>query len=678
MDAKNRIAELTAQINYHNNLYYQTHQSEITDFQFDMLLKELEDLEKKNPHLALPDSPTQRVGGTITKEFATVKHRYPMLSLGNTYNEEELNEFDERVRKVIENEFEYVCELKFDGVAISLVYENGLLVRAITRGDGEQGDDVTANVKTIRSIPLRVLGENFPPVFEVRGEIILPRAQFDFLNHQIVLENEIREKEGKKPLTFLANPRNAASGTLKMQDSAAMAKRKLDAYMYEFYADENNFENHTQAQTLLKNWGFPISTYTKKCQNIADVMDFIHEIGKERDNLPFDIDGVVIKINDYEQRNTLGMTAKSPRWAISYKYKAEIAQTVLQSIDYQVGRTGKVTPVANLKPVLLAGTTVKRATLHNADEIERLDLHEGDTVFLEKGGEIIPKITAIATEKRKTKALKVHFIENCPECNSLLVRKEAEVDFYCPNENACPPQLKGKIQHFVHRKAMNIESIGEKTIEMFFEKNLIRNIADLYDLTEEKLADLPNFKEKSIKNILDGLAESKKRPFRFVLFALGIRFVGETVAEKLVEHFGSLEKMKAASLEELMAVHEIGERIAQSVRAFFDDAIQQEMLARLQQAGLQFAQIEGEKPTQLSQHLAGKTFVITGTFDKISRDDIKDLIQRNGGKVVSSVSTKLNFLIVGKEAGDSKLSKAQELKINMIGFEDLEKMMGEY
>jgi DNA ligase (NAD+) len=675
MDAKEKIKELADQIHYHNHLYYHEHRSEISDYQFDMLLKELEALEAKYPEYVLPDSPTKRVGGSFTKEFQTVRHRYPMLSLGNTYNEAELREFDERIAKVIENDYAYVCELKFDGVAVSLIYENGILTRAATRGDGEQGDDITENAKTIRSIPLRLFGEDYPEIFEVRGEVILTKENFRLLNHSVVLENEIREKEGKKPLNFYANPRNAASGSLKLQYSADVAKRKLSAFVYEFNAENSPVLNHLQAQDLMRKWGFAVSEYTKKCQNMDEVLQFIRDIEKIRGSLPFEIDGIVIKINDFSQRVTLGTTAKSPRWAISFKYKAESAETVLLSVDYQVGRTGKITPVANLKPVLLAGTTVKRASLHNADEILRLDLHEGDTVLTEKGGEIIPKITAVVPEKRQKNARKISFITSCPECGSSLVRNPEEVDYYCPNEYACPPQLKGKTEHFVHRKAMNIDSIGEKTVDLLFERGLIRNVADLYDLTEEKLANLPGFKEKSVKNILDGIERSKTRPFKSVLFALGIRFVGETVAEKLAEHFKSIDNLKAASEEELTGVFEIGERIAKSVIAFFAEPKNQEILERLRKAGLQFEQKENEQTAKVSVRLEGKTFLVTGTFEGKSRDEMKELIIKNGGKVLSGVSSKLNYLVVGSEAGDSKLAKAKELNIPMIDLNELENML---
>ncbi len=677
MNVKEKIKDLSDKLHYHNHLYYQEHRNEISDFEFDAMLKELEALEKEYPQFALPDSPVNRVGGAFTKEFQTVKHHYPMLSLANTYSEDELREFDERVSKVLECEYSYICELKFDGVAISVLYENGLLTRAVTRGDGEQGDEVTGNVKTIYGFPLRITKKGFPEKFEVRGEIILTRKDFDWLNHGILEENKIREQKGLKPLNFYANPRNAASGSLKLQYSADVAKRKLSAFAYEYFAENNAVINHFEAQKALKSWGFAVSEHTQHCKNMAEVWNFIEKIGKERHLLPFDIDGVVIKVNDFAQRNTLGMTAKSPKWAIAYKYKAESAQTVLQSVDFQVGRTGKVTPVANLKPVALAGTTVKRATLHNADEIERLDLRENDTVFVEKGGEIIPKITGIALDKRRPDAAKITFPENCPECITPLKRKEGEVDFYCLNEYACPPQMKGKLEHFVHRKAMNIDSIGEKTVDLLYENNLVTTYADLYHLTAEKLSNLPGFKEKSVQNILAGIRQSTERPFKSVLFALGIRFVGETVAEKLAEHFGSMEKLAQASEEELTSVHEIGERIAKSVREFFSDSFNTEIIARLKKAGLQFEQSENDKIVATSVRLQGKTFLVTGTFPNKSRDEMKDLIVKNGGKALSGVSAKLNFLVVGSEAGESKLLKAQELNIPVIGLEELEKMINE-
>ena len=672
-EAQKQIEDLCKLIDYHNHLYYQENKSEITDYEFDMLLEKLVRLEKQFPSLQKPDSPTLRVGGGITKEFATVKHQYPMLSLGNTYNEQELREFDERVRKGLENQpYEYVCELKFDGVAMSLWYENHLLRLGVTRGDGEQGDDVSTNVKTIRSVPLNTQNTTLPATFEVRGEVVLPRPVFDRLNQEISAENIQRTQEGKKPLPQLANPRNAASGTIKMQDSAVVAKRNLHFYAYDFLMPNSPFQTHDQALLALKAAGFDASPKFKKCTDIDEVLLFIKHWDTHRHQLNVDTDGVVIKINDYQQRQTLGFTAKSPRWAIAYKYKAETASTILESISYQVGRTGAVTPVANLKPVKLAGTTVKRASLHNANEIERLQLCLNDTVFVEKGGEIIPKITGVDANKRGSEPIK--FIENCPECNTPLVRKEGEAQHYCPNEKGCPPQIKGKLEHFIQRKAMNIDSLGEKTIELLYEKHLVRTPADLYKLQLTDITQLEGFKETSAKNILNGIEASKAKPFRSVLFALGIRFVGETVAEKLAEFFQDMDKLSQATKDELLKVPEIGERIAESVVAYFKETDNQTEIAKLKAFGLQM-QDDTEPVTQLSDTLAGNSFVITGTFANHKRDDLENLVEQHGGKILSGVSAKLNFLVVGESAGGSKLEKAEKLGVKLISLEQLLEMI---
>jgi len=664
--AQRDIAELSKKINYYNEKYYQENISEISDYEFDMLLEKLIDLEKQFPQFALPDSPTQRVGGGITKEFQTVVHKRPMLSLSNTYNEQELRDFDERIRKTLGSEpYEYICELKFDGVAMSLHYENYLLATAVTRGDGEQGDDVTTNIKTIRTVPLKVNSQVLPTNFEIRGEVVMPYESFDRINDEIAKENEQRTKEGKKLLPFLANPRNATSGTVKMQDSAVVAKRNLMFYAYDFLAENQTFQTHEQALKALKEAKFNVSSDYEKCKNIDEVIDFINRWENKRYSLPVDTDGIVVKINSYAQREILGFTAKSPRWAIAFKYKAEVASTILESVVYQVGRTGAVTPVANLKPVKLAGTTVKRATLHNANEIARLDLHESDTVFVQKAGEIIPQITGVDINKRPKGVLPIKFIKNCPECNTPLIRKEGEVAFICPNEKGCPPQIKGKMEHFISRKAMNIDSLGEKTIETFFQAGMIRNVADLYKIKKEDILKLEGFKETSASNILAGIEASKQKPFKNVLFGLGIRFVGETVAEKLANFFQNIENLQKASLKELTSAPEIGEKIAQSLIEYFKDEDNLKLIEELKQVGLQFTAQYNEK-IPLSNKLEGKTFLVSGVFTNFERDEIKNLIEAHRGKVLSGVSGKLNYLIAGENAGSSKLEKAEKLGVQVI------------
>lgn len=675
-EAKKKIAELTEKINYYNQRYYQDSVSEISDYEFDLLLEELIALEKEFPELQQPDSPSQRVGGSITKEFPQVKHKYPMLSLSNTYNEGELLEFDRRVKKLLDKQpVEYVCELKWDGVALSITYRDGLLVQGVTRGDGEQGDDITANVKTIRTLPLRVQADLLPAEFEVRGEVFMSREIFDSLNEEIAEENEKREKEGKKLLSYLANPRNAASGTLKMQDSAAVAKRRLDAYIYDLLCENNPFETHAESLDYLKKIGFRVSPHYRKCASVEEVFAFIKEWETKREKLPVDTDGVVIKVNSYAQRRELGFTAKSPRWAIAYKYKAESAATELLSVSYQVGRTGAVTPVANLRPVKLAGTIVKRATLHNANEIARLDLHEGDTVFIEKGGEIIPKITGVDVSRRPPNAAPLRFISRCPECGTPLVRNPGEAAFYCPNEKGCPPQLKGKIEHFISRKAMNIDSIGGKTVDLFFEKGLIRTPADLYNLKREDILQLEGFKELSSQNIINGIEASKQQPFSRVLFALGIRFVGETVAEKLADYFKNIDALASADKEMLMSVPEIGEKIAESIIAWFSDPENRACVERLRAAGLQFAADESREA--LSNKLQGKTFVISGVFQKYERQELKELIALHGGKNAASVSSKTDFLLAGEGMGPAKLAKAEKLGVKIISEADFERMIAD-
>lgn len=662
--AKERIAELADKINHYNYQYYQNSVSEISDFEFDKLLEELTALEKDHPELKKEDSPTQRVGGAITKEFATVVHRFPMLSLGNTYSEEELREFDKRVRKSIGDNFEYTCELKFDGVAISLTYEHGLLKVAATRGDGVRGDDITTNAKTIRSIPLKLKDATIPPLFEVRGEVFLPLGVFKNINKE-------REDIGE---VALANPRNTASGTLKMQDSSVVAQRKLDCFIYGLLGDDLPVNSHFEALELLKKWGFNVSDTYRKYKTVEEVKQYIDEWDKKRHSLPLGTDGIVIKVNRYDQQEVLGMTAKSPRWAIAYKYKADAASTILESVEYQVGRTGAVTPVANLKPVLLAGTTVKRASLHNANEIQRLDLRVGDTVFVEKGGEIIPKVTGVDLSKRKADSTPLQFITTCPECGSSLERKEGEAAFYCTNELICPPQITGKIEHFIARKAMDIEGLGSETIEQLFRKGLVKDPADLYYLTYEQLLTLERFGEKSAKNILVGVEKSKQVPFKNVLFAMGIRYVGSTVAEKLVNHFKTIENLEKATVEELTNVPEIGERIAQSVTEYFKDPLHIVFVEKLRNAGVQLKTEEKETILE-SNKLQGYTFVISGVFQTFGRDELKEVIERNGGKVVSSISAKLNYLVAGENMGPAKLEKATQLNIKILSEDEFKKLL---
>ncbi len=673
-----RIRILTDQINHHNYLYYVLAQSEISDYEFDMLLEELAGLEKQYPELALPDSPTQRVGGTITREFASYEHKIPMLSLGNTYSDEELRDFDQRVRKTVGDNVEYVCELKFDGVSISLNYINGLLVRALTRGDGVRGDDVTANVRTIRSIPLRLKGDNIPGEIEVRGEIFMPRNAFDQLNADRIESGEIP----------FANPRNSTAGTLKMQDSSEVAKRRLENFSY-FLAGENlPFKTHSESLNALKCWGFKVSDKTKVCGSMDEVWDFILSIGKQREKLPYDIDGIVIKVNSITQQQALGFTAKSPRWAIAYKYKAERVATRLLSIDFQVGRTGTVTPVANLQPVKLVGTIVKRASLHNADIIEKLDVRIGDSVYVEKGGEIIPKIVGVEMEKRDLFSQPVEFIKKCPECGTALERNPGEAAWFCPNEDDCPPQIKGKLEHFISRKAMNIESLGEGKVEMLFDSGFVRNVADLYDLTEEKLVGLTkviegddqkekkvSIREKSAANILNGIASSKETPFERVLYALGIRYVGETVAKKLARHFGSIEALQSAGSDELLQAEEIGEKIAASIIGYFANPKHREIILRLKTAGLKF-ELDDSQSAKLSDNLSGKVFVVSGVFSR-SREEIKTLIEAHGGKNAGSVSKNTSFLLAGDNMGPEKRKKAAQLNIPIISEEDFFGMIGQ-
>lgn len=678
-EAKIRITGLTNEINRHNYQYYILDNPLISDYEFDMLLEELTRLEKEFPEFIMPDSPTQRVGADLTKEFVQVKHKYPMLSLGNTYSQEEIADFDLRVRKLLDNEIpEYICELKFDGVAIGLTYRNGKLVQAVTRGDGTQGDDVTANVKTIKSIPLNLFGD-FPEEFEVRGEIFMPRSSFNKLNEE-------REEIG---LQLFANPRNAASGSLKMQDPAEVSKRNLDSYLYYLLGENLPADNHYQCMLKAKEWGIKTSPYLAKCHSLEEIFSFIDIWNTGRKELPFDIDGIVIKVNSYRQQELLGFTAKSPRWAIAYKFKAERVSTPLLSVDYQVGRTGTVTPVANLKPIFLAGTTVKRASLHNADIIKKLDLHEGDHVFVEKGGEIIPKVISADPEHRATGAAPISFISNCPECGTLLQREEGEAAWYCPNETGCPPQIKGRLEHFISRKAMNIDSLGEGKIELLFDKGLVHDVADLYDLKYEDLFGLEkvyeaeegqkskkiSFREKTVENILQGIEASKSTSFDRVLYALGIRFVGETVAKKLAYHFGDIDRLIIASFDELKEVEEIGEKIAGSVATFLQNSSNLIIINRLKDKGIRF-ELEQTGPAIIEDRLGGKTIVISGVFQKYSRDQLKELIEKYGGKNTGSVTGKTDYLLAGEGMGPAKMKKAEELGVVVISEDEFLKMIG--
>ena len=666
---RKQIEELSREIDEHNYHYYVESNPVISDFEFDKLLEKLQTLEKENPEFLFPDSPSQRVGGQVTKEFANVKHRYPFLSLGNTYSDEEMADFDERVKKGLGGEeVEYACELKYDGLAIGLKYESGKLVQAVTRGDGVQGDDVTTNAKTIGSIPLRLSHRDrsgkkskYPDEFEIRGEIVLPRSVFNKINKE-------KEDIGEAPL---ANPRNAASGTMKMQDSSVVASRKLDGYMYSLLGENLSFKTHMESLDAAREWGFKVPKYTKLVKGLDGIKKYIEKWNEERFHLDFDIDGVVIKVNSYDQQRTLGFTAKSPRWAIAFKFKAETVSTKLLAITYQVGRTGAITPVANLQPVLLAGTTVKRASLHNADIIEKLDVREGDTVYVEKGGEIIPKIVGVDLSKRPAHSHPHKYITHCPECGAKLVRREEEANHYCPNENGCPPQIKGKIEHFVSRRAMNIDSLGGETISQLFDAKLIFSIDDLYTLHSKKdeLLKLERMAEKSVNNLLAGIEASKKVPFERVLFAIGIRHVGETTAKKIANHFKSMDAIAKSSREELLEVPEVGEILADSVSNYFSDAKNKEVLHHLKKAGLQF-ELSEEQLANRSEKLKDMTFVISGVFSK-SRDEIKAVIEQNGGKNTGSVSAKTSYLVAGENMGPEKRKKAEKLGVKIIGEEEL-------
>jgi DNA ligase (NAD+) len=681
MTPEQRIAELTDQLNWYNYQYYQNSISEVDDFTFDQRLQELTDLEKHYPQYIRPDSPTARVGGTVSKEFATVYHRFPMLSLGNTYSEEDLVEFDNRVRKGLRDApFEYICELKFDGVALSMTYQNGVLVQGATRGDGVRGDDITNNIRTIRTMPLRVHEAGIPPLFEVRGEGFLPLAEFERINRE-------RDDIGE-PL--LANPRNAASGTFKQQNSAAVAQRRLDCYLYSFLAEETIFHTHEESLVALKNWGFNVSPTWRKCADIREVMAYINEWDTKRFDLPLGTDGIVVKVNRYDQQQELGFTAKSPRWAIAFKYKALGASTTLNDIQYQVGRTGAVTPVAMLTPVLLAGTIVKRASLHNANEIERLGVMMHDTVFVEKGGEIIPKITGVDLTKRTDKSQPIVYPTHCPACGTALIRREKEAHFYCPNEKGCPPQRQARFEHFIQRRAMNIESLGEGKIELLIDRGLVQTPADLYDLTADQLLGIEkifldeetgkkrvvSFREKTVDNILTAIERSKTQPFANVLFALGIRYVGSTTAERVVDYFGSMDALMEAPYETLANVPDVGPRIAQSLADWLADPENRLYIDRLRAAGVQLVS-DRKEVVREGDALTDKTFLYSGTFAQFSREELEAKIAAHGGRVLSGISKKLNYLIVGENAGPSKVAKAEKLNVPMISEDEFMAMLGE-
>ena len=655
MTVKEKIDQLRADLHRHNYNYYVLNAPEISDKEFDDRMRELQELEKEHPEYQDDNSPTMRVGSDLNKNFTQVAHKYPMLSLGNTYSESEVTDFYDRVKKALNEDFEICCELKYDGTSISLTYENGKLVRAVTRGDGEKGDDVTDNVKTIRTIPL-VLHGSYPESFEIRGEILMPWEVFEELN----LEKEAREE----PL--FANPRNAASGTLKLQNSAIVASRKLDAYLYYLLGEELPCDGHYENLQAAAGWGFKTSEHMKKAHSLEEVFEYIRYWDTERKNLPVATDGIVLKVNSMRQQKNLGFTAKSPRWAIAYKFQAERALTRLNKVTYQVGRTGAVTPVANLDPVQLSGTIVKRASLHNADIIEGLDLHIGDMVYVEKGGEIIPKITGVDKDARSMLiGEKVKFITHCPECGSKLIRYEGEAAHYCPNETSCPPQIKGKIEHFISRKAMNIDGLGPETVDMFYRLGLIKNTADLYQLTVDDIKNLNRMGEKSAENIIKGIEASKEVPFERVLFALGIRFVGETVAKKIAKSFNDIDELENANLEKLINIDEIGEKIAQSILTYFANLLNRELVERLKSTGLQLYRRE-EDLSGYTDKLAGQSIVISGVFTHHSRDEYKELIEKNGGKNVGSISAKTSFILAGENMGPAKLEKAHKLGIKLM------------
>lgn len=660
---KEQIEELRRSLNYHNHKYYVENSPEISDFDFDAMMRQLQDLEAAHPEWSDPNSPSVRVGSDITTQFETVRHHYPMLSLSNTYSLEELREFSERAEREV-GDVEYVCELKFDGTAISLTYQHGQLLRAVTRGDGEQGDDVTANVRTIRSIPLTLTGEGYPDYFEIRGEIIMPYASFDRLNAE-------REAAGEQ---LLANPRNAAAGTLKQQHSSVVAKRGLDCTLYQIAGDGLPYETHWENLEAARSWGFKISDKMRICHSFDEVAEYIAYWDTERKSLPFPTDGVVIKINSFAQRRQLGFTAKSPRWAVAYKFKAEQALTRLQSVDFQVGRTGAITPVANLDPVQLAGTTVRRATLHNAEQIAALDIRLGDMVYVEKGGEIIPKITGVELSERKVDSAPFEYITLCPECGTPLVRYEGEAKHYCPNQSGCRPQKLGRIVHFIRRKALDIDGLGSETIELLMDCGLIDNFADLYDLKAADLAPLPRLGEKSADNIIRSIEASRAVPFSRVLFGLGIRFVGETTAKYLAAHFRNIDAVRAASSEELMESEEVGAKIAEAIIEYFADPTNIAIIERLRKAGLQF---EAEERRRDSNALEGKNVVISGKFIDHTRDELKEMIEAHGGRNQSGVGANTDFIVAGENMGPAKLQKAQKLGITILSESDFIALISE-
>ena len=664
-EARERIENLRKEIEEHNRRYYVLNQPVISDFEYDLLINELETLEKKYPEFITESSPTQHVGSDITKEFRQTGHKYPMLSLGNTYSYEELRDFDARLRKSVSGTIEYVCELKFDGASISITYLNGIIATAVTRGDGTRGDDVSANIKTIKSIPVRINNKGIPNEFVIRGEVLMPRSVFKQLNEE-------RIKEG---LNAFANPRNAASGTLKILDPEIVASRKLDCLFYSLLGEELPQMTHYENLITAKTWGFKVADSIRICRSIDDVISYIDSWDSKRDDLPYDTDGVVIKVNSIAQQEELGYTAKSPRWAIAYKYKAEQALSRLQSVSFQVGRTGAVTPVANLEPVLLAGTTVKRASLHNADQIFLLDLHVDDMVYVEKGGEIIPKIVGVDYASRNDGSEAVKFISICPECGTGLVKNEGEANHFCPNYLHCPPQIKGRIEHFISRRAMDIEGLGEETVDLLFNKGLIKNIADLYDLTAEKLIPLERMGERSAGNIISSIKESVNVPYHRVLYGLGIRHVGETVAKTLASEFSSLDELMSASQEKLKSVNEIGPKIASSIISYFSDSENIEIIKRLKLTGIKLS--SDFKSQEKGNSLKGKVIVISGVFSKHTRDEYKELIEKNGGKNSSSISGNTSFILAGDNMGPSKREKAEELGIKILTETQFLEIIGE-
>jgi DNA ligase (NAD+) len=663
--AKTEVARLTDALNHHNHLYYVESNPEISDYDFDQLLLQLQKLEEQFPELASELSPTKRVGGDITKKFETVVHRFPMLSLSNTYSQEEIIDWENRIKKSIQTPVEYVCELKYDGVAIGISYLEGKLNRAVTRGDGTQGEDVTRNVKTIRTVPLQLRGD-YPRDFEIRGEIFFPVKAFEKMNEE-------RRTLGEP---VFANPRNSASGTLKSQDSKVVANRGLDCFLYGIYGDDLPFGGHYESVVKAREWGFktpgPTEKYMIKTDSIDGIMEYIAHWDKNRASLPFEIDGIVIKVNNYDMQEELGFTAKSPRWAIAYKFKAERVETILEAVTFQVGRTGAVTPVANLKPVHLGGTTVKRASLHNADQIRKLELHLGDAVYVEKGGEIIPKIVGVNEAKRNAAAQVIEFIEHCPECQTELIRREGEVQHFCPNEKSCPPQVKGKIEHFIGRKAMDIDGLGAETVDLLFSQKMITSVADLYDLTFDQVVGLDRMASKSADNLIKGIEASKEIPFERVLFAIGIRFVGETVAKQLAKAFKSIDGLAAAKYDELVAVDEIGEKIAISVQNYFLNPEHLEIIEKLKKAGVQ---LQLKEKATASSKLAGLSFVVSGVFTLFSRDELKNLIETNGGKNVSSISAKTDYVVAGENMGPAKLEKATGLGVKIISESDFSALL---